>query len=72
MSDARAARRSAERGAELERVEVADARPERDVRVGRLLRLQPDEPLDPLERGPVLALQEPLAPQERAVEGARG
>jgi hypothetical protein len=58
--------------AQLLRAEVADARPERDVRVTGLLRLHPHEALDHLRGGRVRALQQPLALEQRAIQRPRG
>ena len=56
--------------AQLQRIEGLDARPERDIRVDRLLRLEADEPLDDLARRSALAGQQALPRQQRPVEGA--
>ena len=53
---------------ELERVEVGDARPERRVRVGRHLRLHPDQALDHIDRGHAFAPEQELALQDGAIE----
>jgi hypothetical protein len=57
-----------DRVGQLARVERDDPRPERHVRVRRLLGLQADEVLDHVERGTGGALQQQLAPQQRTVE----
>ena len=59
-----------EQPAELVRPEALEARPERRVRVQRLLRLHADEVVDGVERRELRAAQQQLPLEGRAVEGA--
>jgi hypothetical protein len=61
-----------DRVAQLLRAEAVEPRPQRDVRVRRLLRLHPDEPLDRLQRRPGGTHEQTLARQQGAVERAVG
>ena len=54
------------------RVEVPEAGAQREVRRGRVLRLEPEEVLDGVERGHRGAFQQQLAGEQRAVERAEG
>jgi hypothetical protein len=59
-----------DRRAELAGCEGLEARPERDVRVLRHLRLHAHEPLDHLDRGDVGAREQTLALEECAIQPA--
>ena len=52
------------------RVEPVEARPQADVRVLRLLRLQPDEVGDDVERRTIDALEQQLPRQRGSVQGS--
>ena len=73
--DGRALQRDPDRGparhrrGQLLRVEADDPVPERDVRVGRLLGLQPDQVLDHLQRRAVDPVEEELPAQQGTVQG---
>ena len=54
------------------RVETDEARPQGDVGVARLLRLEADEMVDSVERGHVVALEQQLTGERRPAEGAVG
>jgi len=58
----------ADQARELLRIEVRDARPDADVWALRRLRLQADQPLEDVDRGNVLPLEEQLPRERRAVE----
>ena len=53
-------------------IEVAEPRPETEVRPGRVLRLQAGEQADRVDGGEVCALEEQLARERRPVQFARG
>jgi hypothetical protein len=57
---------------QLRTLEIAKARPETEVRAGRVLRLQCREQTDRLDRGQVGTLEEQLPREGRAVQFARG
>jgi hypothetical protein len=61
-----------QRRLELGRLEALEPRPERDVRVARHLRLQPDEVADDVERRKVDPPQQVLARERRPVQRAIG
>ena len=58
----------AQRVAELERIEAAHPRPERDVRIARHLGLQADQPPDRVEDTDASPAKQHLAFQQRAVQ----
>jgi hypothetical protein len=60
------------RRGQLGTLEVAQARPETEVRPGRVLRLQAGQPPDRLDRVEVGAIEQQLARERRAVQVAGG
>jgi hypothetical protein len=59
-------------GGELPPLEVTEARPQTEVRPGRVLRLQPREPADRLDGAEVGAFEQQLPRERRAVQFASG
>jgi hypothetical protein len=59
-------------GRQLGAVEVAQSRPETEVRARRVLRLQAREQRDRLDGGEAGALEQQLARERRAIQFARG